>query len=65
MSGTYDATIPIDDMLTIKRATFGQAEVPRAQWEEEIDQLVYELFPVGMIYGLTEDEVKILEGKMK
>jgi hypothetical protein len=33
------------------------------QGEGEIDQLVYRLSPSGMIYGLTEDEVKIVEVK--
>ena len=28
-----------------------------------IDRLVYALSPSGMIYGLTEDEIKIVEGK--
>jgi len=28
-----------------------------------IDRLVYELPPSGMIYGLKEEEVKIVEGK--
>ena len=28
-----------------------------------IDRLVYELSPSGMIYGLTEEEIRIVEGK--
>ena len=28
-----------------------------------IDRLVYELSPTGMIYGLSEEEVKIVEGE--
>jgi hypothetical protein len=30
--------------------------------DRAIDALVYELSPMGMIYGLTEAEIKIVEG---
>ena len=30
--------------------------------DEAIDRLVYELSPSGIIYGLTEEEIKIVEG---
>ena len=30
--------------------------------DRAIDALVYELSPKGMIYGLTEAEIKIVEG---
>ena len=30
--------------------------------DRAIDRLVYELSPMGMIYGLSEDEIKIVEG---
>jgi hypothetical protein len=30
--------------------------------DRAIDSLVYELSPMGMIYGLTEAEIKIVEG---
>ena len=49
-------------VLTAKRAE-PQADATRSALEGEIDQLVYQLSPAGMIYGLTEDEVKIVEGK--
>jgi len=31
--------------------------------DRTIDRLVYELSHKGMIYGLSEDEIKIVEGK--
>jgi len=31
--------------------------------DRAIDRLVYELSHKGMIYGLSEDEIKIVEGK--
>jgi len=31
--------------------------------DRAIDSLVYELSPMGMIYGLTEAEIKIVEGR--
>ncbi|MBN1452742.1 MAG: hypothetical protein JW963_17125 [Anaerolineales bacterium] len=34
-----------------------------AAMDRHIDELVYELPPSGMIYGLTEEEIKIVEGK--
>ena len=30
--------------------------------DREIDELVYELSPTGMIYGLSEEEIRIVEG---
>jgi hypothetical protein len=53
----------------------GGRSVPRTPQDKErvkrviestdraIDRLVYELSRKGMIYGLTEEEVKIVEGK--
>jgi adenine-specific DNA-methyltransferase len=41
-------------ILVVKRA---KPQADTSKWEEEIDQLVYQL------YGLTEDEVKVVEGK--
>jgi len=35
-----------------------EPQADTSAWEREIDQLVYQL------YGLTEDEVKIVEGKV-
>jgi hypothetical protein len=35
--------------------------VRRSRWEEEIDQLV----ALHQLYGLTEDEVKVVEGVNK
>jgi hypothetical protein len=31
--------------------------------DEAIDRLVYELSPAGMVYGLSEEEIKIVEGE--
>lgn len=31
--------------------------------DQSIDRLVYELSHKGMIYGLTDEEIKIVEGK--
>lgn len=31
--------------------------------DKSIDGLVYELSPKGMIYGLSEEEIKIVEGE--
>lgn len=45
----------VDRVLAAKRAN-PQANI--SAWEEEIDQLVYQL------YELTEDEIKIVEGKV-
>ena len=42
----------VDQILTAKKDNF-QAEI--SLLEEEIDQLVYEL------YGITEEEIKIIE----
>jgi hypothetical protein len=44
----------VDRILAAKRAN---PQADTSTWEGEIDQLVYQL------YGLTEDEVKIVEGK--
>jgi very-short-patch-repair endonuclease len=44
----------VDKILAAKRANL-QADV--SAWEREIDQLVYKL------YGLTEEEIKIVEGR--
>ena len=44
----------------VERILAAKGRNPQADtstWEEEIDQLVYQL------YGLTEDEIKIVEGK--
>jgi hypothetical protein len=30
--------------------------------DNAIDQLVYELLPLGMIYGMTEEEIEIVKG---
>jgi len=46
----------VDKILDAKRANT-QADV--TAWEREIDQLVYKL------YGLTEEEIKIVEGSSK
>jgi hypothetical protein len=46
--------------------TVGEKEMPSRQIaaiDEAIDTLVYELPPPGMKYGLTEDEIRIVEGK--
>ena len=43
----------VDKILAAKKA---DAEADTSAWETEIDQLVYEL------YGLTEEEIKIVEG---
>jgi type II restriction/modification system DNA methylase subunit YeeA len=43
----------VDQILSAKRKVPG---VDTMKWEREIDQLVYQL------YGLTEDEIKIVEG---
>ncbi len=43
----------VDKILAAKKA---DAEADTSAWEAEIDQLVYEL------YGLTEEEIKIVEG---
>ncbi len=43
----------VDKILTAKRA---EPQADTSPLEGEIDQLVYQL------YGLTEDEVKIVEG---
>ena len=46
--------------------TLGEKEMLARQIESTdgaIDRLVYELSPAGMIYELTEDEIKIVEGK--
>ena len=45
----------VNHILAMKR-TNPQADT--SKWGEEIDQLVYQL------YGLTEDEIKIVEGKV-
>jgi len=53
----------MNSFLTAERADpprKGQRDLRQADtsaWEGEIDQLVYQL------YGLTEDDVKIVEGK--
>jgi len=44
----------VDRILAAKRA---DADADTRAWEREIDELVYQL------YGLTEDEIKIVEGK--
>jgi hypothetical protein len=31
--------------------------------DKSIDRLVYDLSHKGIVYGLTEDEIKIVEGK--
>jgi adenine-specific DNA-methyltransferase len=41
-------------IISAKRAN---SQADTSTWEGEIDQLVYQL------YGLTEDEVEIVEGK--
>lgn len=43
----------VDKILAAKKAN---PQVDTSAWEREIDELVYEL------YGLTEDEVKVVEG---
>ena len=43
-----------DTFMVAKRAN---PQADTFKWEEEIDQLVYQL------YGLTEDEVKVVEGE--
>ena len=43
------------DALT--RAKGANLQADMSNWEEEIDQLVYQL------YGLTDDEVNVVEGK--
>lgn len=43
----------VDRVLTAKRAN---PQADTSKWEREIDRLVYGL------YGLTEDEVKVVEG---
>jgi hypothetical protein len=45
----------VDRIRAAKRAN---PQEDTTRWEEEIDQLVYQL------YGLTEDEIKIVEGVM-
>jgi len=45
----------VERILTAKR---GDPQADTSAWEREIDQLVYGL------YGLTEDEVKIVEGEV-
>jgi hypothetical protein len=42
-----------------------EKEMPSQQiaaTDELFDRLVYELPPSGMVYGLTEEEIKIVEG---
>ncbi len=43
-------------MKKIRRA---DADADTRAWEREIDELVYQL------YGLTEDEIKIVEGRQE
>lgn len=43
----------VDKILAAKKAN---PQVDTSAWEREIDGLVYEL------YGLTEEEVKVVEG---
>lgn len=43
----------VDHILTTKKAN---PQADTSEWEKEIDRLVYEL------YGLTEEEIKIVEG---
>jgi len=49
-----DVTKLVTKILAAKRAN---PQADTSKLEDEIDQLVYQL------YGLTEDEVKIVEGK--
>ena len=44
------------DFILVERCANPQADT--SAWEGEIDQLVYQL------YGLSEGEVKIVEGKV-
>lgn len=46
----------VDRILAAKRA---DADADTRAWEREIDELVYQL------YGLTEDEIKIVEGRQE
>lgn len=46
----------VERILSPKRAD-PQADASRSALEKEIDQLVYQL------YGLTEEEIAIVEGK--
>lgn len=58
-----------------QQTKLGGRKAPRTPQEQEmvkrkiestdkaIDRLVYELSPTGMIYGLSEDEIKIIEGR--
>jgi hypothetical protein len=43
----------VERVLAAKRAN---PQADTSKWEREIDKLVYEL------YGLTEEEVKVVEG---
>jgi hypothetical protein len=58
----------VEDMLALhKRSARTPQEKEMIQREIEatdhaIDALVYELSPSGMIYGLTEEEIRIVEG---
>lgn len=47
--------IPLVDRILAAKAENAAADV--STWEREIDQLVYSF------YGLTEEEIKIVEGK--
>ncbi len=44
----------VDEILTAKKQN---PQSDTSHWEQEIDRLVYEL------YGLTDEEIKIVEGK--
>ena len=44
----------VDKILAAKKEN---PQTNTSHWEREIDKLVYEL------YGLTEEEIKIVEGK--
>lgn len=44
----------VDLILSAKKA---DPQADTSAWEQEIDQLVYQL------YGLTEEEIKVVEGK--
>jgi hypothetical protein len=41
-----------------KRASGKTGAVHSSHWEREIDQMVYDL------YGLTEEQIKIVEGRI-
>jgi hypothetical protein len=64
MQSTGDISMTILSFMIINEigtlmAKRANPQADTSKWEEEIDQLVYQL------YGLTEDEVRIVEGISK